>query len=102
MPRERIPQHEFLRPQAKSEQGAPDDGCCRLGKTVRTLFRFTRSPWLDARKNVFRLNSVVWLLSEQDSLGSHWDSGEMSAAITKGLTDHRECPFAEPFAKIGS
>src|SRR6266498_2246603 len=85
MPRKGIPQHEFLRFQAKPEQRTPDNSSCRLGKTIRALFTLACSPCLDARKNVFRLNAVVFLFSQQDSLRGYGDSTEMSAAITERL-----------------
>src|ERR671930_1896308 len=102
MPGEGVPQHELLRLQAKFEQRAPYDSRCRLGKTIWTLFLFARSPWLDAGKNIFRFNTVISLFSEQDSLGSHRDTAEMSAAITERFADHRKFYFAESFSKISS
>src|SRR3954454_13378924 len=100
MPGERVPEYELLRLQAEPQQRAPDDSSCRLGKAIRTLFGFARAPRLDTRKNVFQLNPTTFLFSEQDSLGSHGDSAEMSAAITERLTDHHKFYLAEPFSEI--
>src|SRR5438876_7655384 len=98
MPGERIPEHELLRLQAEPEQRAPDDSSCRLGKAIRTFFRFARAPRLDTRKNVFQLNPATFLFSEQDSLGGHGNSAEMTAAITERLTDYCELCVAHPFS----
>ena len=51
---------------------------------------------------MFRFNPVVFLFSEQDTLGGHRDSAEMSAAITERFANHNELHFAEPFVKIGA
>src|SRR6266536_2704375 len=102
MPRERIPQHKFLRLQVKPEQRAPNDRCCWLGKTIRALFTLACSPWLAAEKNMFRFYSGIFLFSQQDSLGGHGDPAEMPAAITERFTNHNKLYLAEPFAKIGT
>jgi len=102
MPGERIPEHELLRLQAEPEQSAPDNSSCRLGKAIRTFFRFARAPRLDTRKNVFQLDPTTLLFSEQDSLGGHGNSAEMSAAITERLTNHNEFNLADASVKIGT
>ena len=100
MPRERIPQDELLRLYFESEQCAPDDSCCRLRKSFRTIPRFTGAARLDTGKNVFGFNAVISLSPEQDSLGGHGDAAEMSAAITERFTNRDELYLAEPFSKI--
>ena len=61
MPRERIPQDELLRLYFESEQCAPDDSCCRLRKSFRTIPRFTGAARLDAGKDVFGFDAVISL-----------------------------------------
>src|SRR5438876_11377787 len=100
MPGERIPEHELLRLQAEPEQRAPNDSSCRLGKSIRTIFGFARAPRLDTRKNVFQLNSTTFLFSEQDSLGSHGDSTEVTAAIAKCFADYCDFCLPQPFFQI--
>src|SRR5438046_208825 len=98
MPRERIPQNKLLRSDAQSQQRAPDNRRRGFGKTIRTFPRLASPTRLDSQKNVFRHD--VSFSSKQNSLGSHRDSAEMTAAVTKRFPDHRKLPFAEPFSKI--
>jgi len=43
--------------------------------------------------------SNIFLFSQQDSLGGHWDSAEMAAAITERFTDHNDFCLAEPLRR---
>src|SRR5439155_23682930 len=95
MPRKRIPQYEFVRQHANLQQRAPDNRRRRFRKTIRTNTRFARAAWLDARHNVS-------LFAEQHALRSHWDSAEMTAAITNRLADHCEFCLAETFSEISA
>ena len=52
MPRERIPQHEFIWFQPKAQKRAPDDCCCRLGETIGAYPRIAGAPRFDGRKNL--------------------------------------------------
>src|SRR5436189_6385799 len=101
MPRECIPQDELVRQHAKLQQCAPYNRRCRLGKTVRALCSFARAARFDAGKDVFRLDAVIFLFAEQDALGSHGNSGEMTTAVPKTFTDNRECCVAKPSLEIG-
>src|SRR3954451_13636812 len=100
MPGERVPEYELLRLQAEPQQRAPDDSSCRLGKAIRTLFGFARAPRLDTRKNVFQLNPTTFLFSEQDSLGGHGDSTEVTAAIASCFAVYCALCLAQPFFQI--
>ena len=101
MPREGVPEDELFRGQAKLQQRAPNNRCRRLGKTVRAPCGFARAARFDAGKDVFRLDAVIFLFAEQDALGSHGDSGEMTTAVPKPFTDNRECCVAKPSLEIG-
>src|SRR6266550_4687551 len=102
MPRERIPQNELLRRQGKLQQRAPDNCRRGFGKTIAAFLRFTRAPRSDARKNFVRIDSGVFLFSEQDALGGHGNSAEMTAAVPKRFANYHESRFAEPFSKISA
>ena len=87
MPRERIPQGEspVLRRASAvcSRRWSPS----ALKNHPGHISRFTRSPCLNAGKNLFRLNAI-FLFSDQDSLGSHGDSTEVTAAIAKCFANY--------------
>ena len=69
-------------------------------KTLLTLLRFACAARCDAGKELRRLNPVIFLFSEQDSLGGHGDSAEMTAAVPKCFTNHcNSCGF-KSFAKV--
>ena len=101
MPREGVPQNEFVWFHAKPEECAPHNRRSRFGKTVRALCSFARAARLDAGKDVLRLDAVIFLFAEQDALGSHRDSGEMTAAVPKPFANNRECCVAKPSLEIG-
>src|SRR6266487_779729 len=100
MPWERIPQDELLRRESKSRQCAPDNRRRRLGKTIWTFLRFARPTRFDSRKEILRFDPRVRLSPEQNALGSHGDSAEMTAAISKRFADHCESGLFESLAKI--
>src|SRR5436190_18123464 len=100
MPREGVPQNEFVWFHAKPEECAPHNRRSRLGKTVRAVCSFARAARLDIGKEVarFYLNSLA--SPQQQSLRSHRDSGEMTATISKCFTDDCEFHLAQPFLQI--
>src|SRR5207248_10279273 len=100
MPRKRIPKYELLWRDAKVRQRIPDDCRCRLGKTVPAFLGFAGPPRLDAGEDLLRLDPPIFQFSQKDSLRSHGNSAEMTAAIANGLTDHREFCFAQSFSQI--
>src|SRR6266568_756383 len=100
MPRERIPQDELLWRDSEPQQGAPDNGGCGLGKTISTFLRFARPTRFDSRKEILSFDPGVRLSPEQNALGSHRDSAEMSAAVSKRFADHCESGLFESLAKI--
>src|SRR5438067_2747734 len=100
MPREDVPQNEFVWFHAKPEECAPHNRRSRLGKTVQTTCSFARAARLDAGKDVLRLDAVIFLFPEQDALRSHRDSGEMTATISECFTDDCEFHLAQPFLQI--
>src|SRR5215831_3925773 len=102
MPREGVPKDELFRAQTKLQQRAPNNRRSRLGKTVRALCSFARAARLDAGKDVFWLDAVIFLFAEQDALGSHRDSAEMTAPIPKCFADDHQFRFAHPSLKISA
>jgi hypothetical protein len=39
---------------------------------------------------------------EQYTFGRHWDSGEMTTAVTKRFPNYRQWRFSHPITKIGA
>src|SRR5213596_2139146 len=101
MPRECIPQHELVWLYAKPQQSAPDNCCRRFGKPVWTFLRFAGAPRIDAEE-IVRFKLELFVSSEQQPLRGHWDSAEVTAAITNCFSDHCEFYLAEPLMKISA
>jgi hypothetical protein len=51
---------------------------------------------------LLRLDSVILLFTEQDSLGSHGDSAEMTTAIAERFANHYEARPAKSLPKISA
>src|SRR5438552_4847304 len=100
MPRECIPQDEFVWLETKPHEYAPYNCCRRFGKPVRTFLRFAGATRLDVGKNLIRLDPVTLLFSKQNSFGGHRYAAEVTAAVPKGFANYHELRLAEPFAKV--
>src|SRR6266536_3389376 len=102
MPRKCIPEDELLGRQPKLQQRAPDNSCRRLRKTILAFLRVARAARCNAGKDLRRLNAVIFLFSEQDSLGGHGDSTEMTAAVAKCFTNHCKSRSFKSFAQVSA
>jgi hypothetical protein len=102
MPWECIPEDELLWTRTKLHQRAPDNRRRRFGKTIWAFLTFARAARCYVRKDFLRLDSVILLFTEQDSLGSHGDSAEMTAAIAERFAYNYESRLAKPLSEISA
>src|SRR5436190_4517960 len=102
MPRERIPEDELFRQQSKLQQSAPDNRRRGLGKSTRAFLKFACAMPCDAGKNFIRLNPVIFLFAEQDSLRGHGDAAEVTATVSKRFANYCESRGFKSFAEVSA
>jgi hypothetical protein len=98
MPRKHIPQHELIGWHSQPEQRAPNDASRRLGKTARGFLRSARTPRRHCQEKI-ALRRAAFTFQE-DSFGSHRDTGKMAAPIAERLSYERQPRFADSLRQV--
>src|SRR5438445_8632883 len=102
MPRECIPQDEFIWLHAKLQQCAPHNRRGRFRKPVRTFLRSAGAARPVLEENIAGLKLEFLTSSEQQALRGHGDSGEVTATITNRFADDCDLRASKAFLQVSA